>query len=145
MGAVTPGAVLASSAEELRADGFSRQKDRYVRGIAEHIEAGTFSPPRAGSDPDEARGVLTALTGIGPWTASCYLLFVLGAPDVWPRGDRALQVSMGRALGTSTPDADTADRTACSWSPHRSTAARMLWHDYLGGRDHVPSAAAGFL
>lgn len=145
VGAVTPTAVLASSAEELRADGFSRQKDRYVRGIAAEIERGAFSPPVPGDDPGEAAAALGALTGIGPWTTACYLLFVMGAPDVWPRGDRALHVAMGRLFGTEPPDSEAAVAVARAWSPHRSTAARMLWHEYLGGRDHVPSPAAGFL
>lgn len=146
VGDVTPRVVLTSTADQLRADGFSRQKDRYVRGVAQAIEAGGFTPPQPGDDEDAAWDALVGLTGIGPWTAACYLLFAMGAPDRWPRGDRALHVSMARVLDLGeVPGSDEAETTARSWSPYRSTAARMLWHDYLGGRDHVPSPSSGFL
>lgn len=145
VGVVTPGAVLASTGEQLRTDGFSRQKDRYVRGIAEAFHAGTFRPPRPGDDTDEARSRLLALSGIGPWTAACYALFVLGAPDVWPTGDRALHVSMAAVMDLpEPPGSEAAEAIAASWAPDRSTAARMLWHDYLGGRSYTPSPASGF-
>lgn len=146
VGTVTPSAVLASTSEQLRADGFSRQKARYVRGIGDAIESGIFSPPRPGDDIDHARARLLELTGVGPWTAACYLLFVMGAPDVWPRGDRALHVAMAGVLGLpDVPDSDQAEGIARAWAPDRSTAARMLWHEYLGGPAYVPSPASGFL
>lgn len=146
VGEVTPESVLASTADELRADGFSRQKTGYVSGIAERIRDGSFRLPTAGEDPAEARERLMSLSGIGPWTASCYLLFVLGEPDVWPDGDRALHVALAAVLELADPPTTgEAVEIASSWSPHRSTAARMLWHDYLGGRDYVVDPAAGFL
>lgn len=146
VGIVTPEAVLASTPDQLRGDGFSRQKDRYVRGIARDILDGTFVVPGPGDDPTEARERLLARTGVGPWTAACYLLFVLGAPDVWPRGDRALHVSMAGVFGwDEVPDSDAAAAHAEAWSPYRSTAARMLWHEYLGGPAYHPTPASGFL
>ena len=146
VGEVTPSAILDSSDSELRADGFSRQKSGYVRGIAEQIDAGALDlAGLRASDPSTDRRLL-ALRGVGPWTVACYRLFVLGDPDVWPTGDRALYVSLGRNLDRDgVPARDEADRIALAWSPHRSTAARMLWHDYLGGRSHVPDERAGFL
>lgn len=146
VGDVTPDAIIASTDEELRADGFSRQKARYVRGIASLVADGALSMAELERDPDTARAVLLSITGIGPWTASCFQLFALGHPDVWPSGDRALYVSMGRNLGRgAVPERDEADAIAEGWMPHRSTAARMLWHDYLGGRSHVDDPAAGFI
>lgn len=145
VGDVTPLAVLRSTPDELRADGFSRQKDRYVRGIAGAIEAGEFEPPLPGEDVDSARDRLLGLTGIGPWTAACYLLFALGAPDVWPRGDRALHVAMADAMDLpEPPGSDQAEAMAHAWSPDRSTAARFLWYDYLGGRSYTQTPASGF-
>ncbi len=144
VGTVTPATVLASTDEQLRADGFSRQKTRYVRLAASRIEEEGFRLPVPGSEREDALGDLRSLTGIGPWTAACYLLFVCGDPDVWPSGDRALVVSMTRVLGLdSAPGGDVADAIASEWSPHRSTAARMLWHDYLGGASWraLPNAA----
>jgi DNA-3-methyladenine glycosylase II len=143
---VTPDSVLASTQDELRDDGFSRQKARYVLGIAEQIRLGSFLPPVPGDDPDGARERLVSLRGIGPWTASCYLLFVLGEPDVWPDGDRALHVAMAATLHrVEAPTTQEAVEIASAWSPYRSTAARMLWHEYLGGRDYVLDPASGFL
>ena len=146
LGEVTPEAFLASTDAELKADGFSRQKAGYVRGIAHNILDGSFDPTAVSSEPAEAFDELVSIRGIGPWTASCYLVFVLGAMDAWPRGDRALHVSMARNLRLPTaPDSDEAEIMAEAWRPHRSTAARMLWHDYLGGRSYEPTPDAGFV
>ena len=144
VGAVTPAAIVESSDAELKGDGFSRQKARYVRVLAASIERGVFDP--AALDESSAQSTLESQLGIGPWTSACYRLFVLGEPDVWPTGDRALYVSLARNLGLEdVPARDVSDDIAASWSPHRSTAARMLWHDYLGGSAYVVSADAGFL
>ena len=144
-GGVTPEAFVASTDEQLKGDGFSRQKAGYVRGIAERIIDGSLVPERVGS-ADDPYAELVAIRGIGPWTASCFLLFALGLPDIWPAGDRALHVSIATNLDRSeVPGSEEAASIAAAWSPHRSTAARMLWHDYLGGRSFVPSDDGGFV
>lgn len=146
LGAVTPERLLRSSDDELKADGFSHQKMGYVRGIAEIIEDGSFDPADLPDDPEEAKERLLEIRGIGPWTASCFLLFVSGDRDTWPTGDRALYVSMANNLTLDdVPDREHADALAKAWSPWRSTAAKMLWHDYLGGRSHIPAPGAGFM
>jgi DNA-3-methyladenine glycosylase II len=143
---VTPEAVLTSTDAELKLDGFSHQKAGYVRGIASLIVEGDFEPERVGADGADAFVELVAIRGIGPWTASCFALFALGEADIWPTGDRALHVSMARNLDLDVvPDSEAASATALHWQPHRSTAARMLWHDYLGGHTYVQSPDAGFL
>ncbi len=145
VGRVTPAAVLASTDEELRQDGFSRQKSRYVRLAASRIEGGSFRLPGPGSDREDALAALVSLTGVGPWTAACYLIFACGDPDVWPSGDRALHLSMTHVLRLeSVPASGVVDEMASEWSPHRSTAARMLWHDYLGGASYRALPNAGF-
>ena len=94
---------------------------------------------------DSGQAELLSVTGIGPWTTACYFLFVVGDGDIWPTGDRALYVSMARNLSLDdVPVAAVADAIAKSWSPYRSTAARMLWHDYLGGRGYIEDPNAGF-
>jgi DNA-3-methyladenine glycosylase II len=146
LGGVTPQAVLASTDSEMKADGFSRQKTGYVRGIADLILSGDFNPAHLPSDSAAARDRLLHIRGIGPWTASCYLLFVCGDRDTWPTGDRALYVSIANNLDLAdVPDTESGDLIASEWAPWRSTAAKMLWHDYLGGRSHVPVAGAGFI
>jgi DNA-3-methyladenine glycosylase II len=146
VGEVLPGSVLASSDAEMRADGFSRQKTHYVRGAAALIVDGRFDPANLPSDPDAAKNQLLAIKGIGPWTASCFLLFVCGDRDIWPTGDRALYVSMANNLELDeVPSQENCDEIASEWAPWRSTAAKMLWHDYLGGRSHIAKPDSGFI
>lgn len=132
---VTPEAFLSLDDATLRAVGFSRQKSGYCRALASAIWEGAFRPDALGALPDEeANALLLDLRGIGPWTAACYLLAALGRVDAWPTGDRALHVSMGSALGMDIPPTtEEADAIAERWRPQRAVAARMLWHDYLGG------------
>ncbi|HMJ77685.1 MAG TPA: hypothetical protein VK507_17020 [Iamia sp.] len=136
---VTPETVLACSPEELRADGVSRQKDRYLRALADAVGSGALDlDALATHDDDTARAELVALPGIGRWTADVYLLACLGRPDLWPVGDRALQVAVAEALGLpEVPDPVALEALGERWRPHRSSAARILWHGYLARRRRV--------
>jgi DNA-3-methyladenine glycosylase II len=136
LGDVSPETVLTPTDEELRADGLSRQKARYVRLLAHAVRDGTFDLGDLDLlDDDTVRTRLTALTGIGPWTAEVYLLSCLRRPDVWPIHDRALQVATAEALELGeVPRPETLRSIGERWRPHRSTAARMLWHAYLARR-----------
>jgi DNA-3-methyladenine glycosylase II len=89
----------------------------------------------------EARAALVRLKGIGDWTADCYLLMAMRRPDVWPAGDIALQntVRVVKRLRTR-PAPDRLTRIAEAWRPHRSVAARMLWHHYLSSGDGLRGA-----
>jgi len=146
IGMPNPVTFLELDDAELRAIGFSRQKAGYVRGIAERILAGELDLERIVDEGDAGSAELLAVRGIGPWTVACFELFVAGRPDVWPTGDRALYVSLSRNLGHEHVLAkEECDGIAARWSPYRSTAALMLWHDYLGGRSYVLEAGAGFL
>lgn len=143
IGDMAPSALLASTPEELRLDGVSRQKDGYLRALATAVETGTLDLDGLGDLDDAAvRRALTALPGIGRWTADVYLLACLGRPDLWPVGDRALQVAAAETLGLDTvPDQAALEALGERWRPHRSTAARLLWHGYLvrRGRAETPS------
>lgn len=137
LGAMTPSGILAASPEELREDGVSRQKDRYLRALAEAIETGALDLAALESADDETvRRTLTALPGIGRWTADVYLLICLGRPDIWPVGDRALQVAASEALALQ-PVPDQAELLLLGerWQPDRSAAAQILWHGYLARRN----------
>ena len=139
IGTMTPASLLASTPEQLREDGVSRQKDRYLRALASAVESGTLDLDHLEALPDEdVRAALTALPGIGRWTADVYLLACLGRPDLWPVGDRALQVAAAEALGLdAVPDQATLEQLGERWRPHRSTAARLLWHGYLARRGRL--------
>jgi len=134
LGTMSPTAVLAHP--DMRADGVSRQKERYLRALAAAVEDGTLDLAElADVDDDEVRARLMALPGIGRWTADVYLLACLSRPDLWPVGDRALQVAAAESLGlVQVPDQAELAEIGERWRPYRSTAARVLWHGYLRRR-----------
>jgi DNA-3-methyladenine glycosylase II len=136
LGGLTTAGILRSTDEELRGDGFSRQKARYVRALAGAIEEGSLDLDAVASlDDQAARAALVALPGIGPWTAEVYLLSALRRPDTWPVGDIALQEGARRARRLETrPSPDALELIGEAWRPHRATAARLLWHLYLSDR-----------
>lgn len=121
-------AVLAAGEEGLRAAGLSRAKARYIFGVA---EAGLDYNALAVLPDDDVMAGLTALKGIGPWTAQVYVMFCLGRADVFPAGDLALQEA-ARALFDlpERPKPDQLTLLAEDWSPWRSVAARALFTYY---------------
>jgi DNA-3-methyladenine glycosylase II len=135
-GRIRPEALLATTPEELRLDGVSRQKDRYLRALSNAVLDGTLDLGRLHTQDDtDVERQLTALPGIGTWTANAYLLACLDRPDVWPVGDRALQVAVAESLALATiPTPAELEVIGERWRPHRSTAARLLWHGYLARR-----------
>ena len=134
-GSLEPAAIVALGEEGARAAGQTRQKARYVVALAEAALDGRFDPiALAAADDDAARDRLTALLGVGRWTADIYLLMALGRPDVFPAGDLALAVAMRRAKRlVRVPDAATQHEIAAAWHPWRAVGARLLWHAYLAG------------
>jgi len=141
LGQVAPAAVLAASEAELRGCGLSGPKLRYLRAAAEAVAAGELDlDGLAALDEAAARAALTAVTGIGRWTADIYLSFALGHPDIWPAHDLALQVSVQAVKSLpARPSPRQMDEIAAAWAPHRGTAARLLWRYYrvIKGREAV--------
>ncbi len=142
-GELTPERFLTLDDAQLLAIGFSRQKTGYCRGLAAAIHSGVLDLEGLGRLPDrEVFERLVALPGIGPWTASIYMLMAMGRPDVWPATDMALLSSLAQVRGLSAPPAaDVAAQIAEAWRPWRSVAARLLWHDYLGRRGRGTGSA----
>ena len=134
-GAIEPEAIAAAGEEALRAAGQTRQKSRYLVGLARDVLDGRLDLDAvAAADDDEARAQLMRVVGIGRWTADIYLLMALGRPDVWPSGDLALAGSMRRAKGLAAlPTAAEQEVITDTWLPWRAVAARLLWHAYLAG------------
>jgi DNA-3-methyladenine glycosylase II len=78
---------------------------------------------------------LTAIKGIGSWSANIYLLMAMRRADIWPAGDLALAVAIKELHGLDArPSPEELERIAEQWRPYRAVAARMLWQDYLGRR-----------
>ena len=133
---LTPTAVLLAGASFLRSFGITRQKASYFINVSESIQNGDLDLEEIGYESDDsAIEKLTAVKGIGPWTAKIYLLMALGRPDVWPVGDIALATAVKNLKGLQQrPTQPELTEMAKSWHPHRATAARMLWHYYLNTR-----------
>ena len=117
----------------LRALGVTRQKSAYLARLAAQLQAGALDLATLHAQPDEAAiAALDALHGVGPWTAHCYLLFALRRPDVFPAADLALMEAVRQIWKLrARPTPEQLARRARAWSPHRATAARLLWHHYL--------------
>jgi DNA-3-methyladenine glycosylase II len=126
----TPQEILADDPEELRAAaGFSRAKVAYLRSLAEHVLAGELELDRLAELPDEdVIGELTAVKGIGEWTAHMFLMFTLHRPDVLAVGDQGIRNAVMRAYGLAAPpDAATITELAEPWRPYRTRACLYLW------------------
>jgi DNA-3-methyladenine glycosylase II len=140
---LTPAGFLALTDGELLAIGFSRQKTRYARNLAEQVRSAELDMDSLAALPDdEVQRALVALTGIGPWSASIYLMEALLRPDVWPITDMALAAAVAEVKGLRRrPDAGEMQILGAAWRPWRSVAARLFWHDYLSRRGRsAPSA-----
>jgi DNA-3-methyladenine glycosylase II len=123
--------ILKASDEELRVVGISRQKAGYARSLAELVLSGELKLGALPLDDDEAVALLTKIKGIGRWSAEIYLLFAEGRPDIWPAGDLAVQIEIGRLLGfAERPTEKQVREVAEPWRPYRGAAAILAWHSY---------------
>ncbi|HEX6220523.1 MAG TPA: S26 family signal peptidase [Acidimicrobiia bacterium] len=138
-GQVTPGNLLAAGQHRLRSIGVTRQKTGYLLDLARRIVDAQLDLDALESKPkEEARAELISIRGIGPWTADAYLLSASRRPDMWPVGDRALQVGTAEALGLGAiPHQTELEVIGEPWRPVRAAAARLIWHSYLSERGRV--------
>jgi DNA-3-methyladenine glycosylase II len=124
-------ALLNASDEALRAAGLSRQKAGYARSLAQLVLSGELDLHALPADDEEAIALLTRIKGIGRWSAEIYLLFAEGRRDVWPAGDLAVQIEIGRLLGLQgKPSEKQLRELGEDWRPHRGGAAVLAWHSY---------------
>ncbi|WP_395945241.1 DNA-3-methyladenine glycosylase family protein [Brevundimonas sp.] len=135
-GSVTPEAVLGQDAEGLRAFGLSGQKVKYGQEIARAQVEGRVDLQHMQTLSDEdAITALTAIKGVGKWTAETYLMFCEGRLNVFPGGDVALQEAMRWAdRAELRPNEKQAYVRAEIWRPYRGVAAHLLWGWYGGVR-----------
>jgi DNA-3-methyladenine glycosylase II len=128
-GIADPANVVRTSDEDLRAAGLSRQKISYVKCLAEEVLSGRLDFDALPADDEEAIAALTRVNGIGRWSAEVYLLFAEGRPDMFPAGDLAVQIEVGRILGLAgRPTEKKVRELAEPWRPHRGAAAIFAWH-----------------
>ena len=130
---ITPKTLIQADDDDLRAQGLSRQKIRYVRSLVDHdIDYQALTTMSDG----EVIATLTAVTGIGRWTAEMYLLFSLGRADILAVDDLAIRVAAMSLL--ELPERPTPKQLKVatqSWSPYLSAASLLLWAYYGGLKD----------
>jgi len=136
-GASDAAGFLAIDEPTLRAAGLSRGKVVSMRAVAEAVVSGTLDFASVENLPAEgAIAHLTAVKGVGPWTAEIYLLFCTGHPDIFPAGDLALKKAAVDGLGLAAmPSTKELIEIAHRWSPHRGAAALLLWSYFHALRD----------
>jgi DNA-3-methyladenine glycosylase II len=123
--------LLAASDEAMRAAGMSRQKSGYIRSLADLVISGELDLGALPEDDEEAIALLTRIKGIGRWSAEIYLLFAEGRADVFPAGDLAVLVELGRLMGLKEkPSEKQLRELAEPWRPYRGAAAVLAWHSY---------------
>ena len=133
-GIVDPANIGRTSDEALRAAGLSRQKIAYLRSLAEDVLSGRLDFAALPEDDEEAIAALTHVKGIGRWTAEVYLLFAEGRRDIFPAGDLAVQIEIGRILELEArPTEKRLRELAEPWRPHRGAAALFAWHHRRAG------------
>jgi DNA-3-methyladenine glycosylase II len=126
----TPEEIIEDEPEELRAAaGLSRAKVGYLRSLAEHTLSGELELERLDElDDDTVIAELTAVKGLGVWTAHMFLMFQLERPDVLPVGDLGIRRAIERAYELDElPDAVAMEEIALPWRPYRTLACRYLW------------------
>ena len=123
--------LLVASDEDLRAAGISRQKAGYIRSLARLVLSGELVLDHLPEDDEDAIELLTRVKGIGRWSAEIYLLFAEGRADVFPAGDLAVMVELGRLMGLDAkPSEKQLREMAEAWRPYRGAAAVLAWHSY---------------
>ena len=137
-----PAAIMRARTARLARIGLSSPKIRALKEIAHAVVRGELALTTLSElAAEDAHAALTAIHGIGPWTADIYLLSCLGHADAWPAGDLALQEAARLGFGLSArPTAKDMVRLAEPWRPWRAVAERVLWTYYraVKGRDAAP-------
>jgi DNA-3-methyladenine glycosylase II len=127
--APTPVQLLAADPDAIRAAGLSRPKINYLRDLAQHVRDGELELDRLDELPDEeVIEQLTAVKGIGEWSAHMFLMFHLGRPDVLPVGDQGIRNAIKKEYRLrKIPDAKRMEKIAKPWRPYRTLACLYLW------------------
>jgi DNA-3-methyladenine glycosylase II len=131
----TPRELLSTDEDLLRACGLSGPKVRYLRDLAHRVVLGELDLPSLHDLPDdEVIQQITAVKGLGRWSADMFLMFHLGREDVLPVGDLGVRRAAERAYGLpEIPDAEALQTLARPWSPHRTLASFYLWESLEPG------------
>ncbi len=130
----TPEQIIATTDEQFRSTGVSRQKASYFRDVAARMLDGRLTIDGLGRLPDEdVTKYLTAIRGVGEWSAHMFLMFELGRPDILPIGDFGVRNGMRVAYGLdAVPSPARAREIGALWAPYRSVASWYMWRAVEG-------------
>lgn len=134
---VTPESVRVLDPVVMREQGLSHSKIAYIHNLADAFLSGDLNPDELEQLPEhDISRLLTAVKGIGPWTAEMFMIFGMGRPDVWSPGDLGLRKAVWALFGAD------ADLTEVSdvWSPYRSYASLYLWKLWDDEKPQPPAA-----
>lgn len=139
---LTPENYIKAGEEAWRAGGLSRPKQKALLAVAQAVASGAVDlDGLCDLSAEDASSAMTAIKGVGPWTAEIYLLFAAGHPDIFPAGDVALQAAVAHAFSHEVrPNPKTLRLLSQDWAPWRGVAARLFWAYYaaIKGRDATP-------
>jgi DNA-3-methyladenine glycosylase II len=124
-----PAELLKVKQPVLRAVGLSERKAEYLLGLAKDVKSGRIPLERVDDMPDHAViETLTAVRGVGEWTAQMFLMFRLGRPDVLPTLDLGVQNAIKKLYGLRThPKPERVAKIGAKWAPYRTVASWYLW------------------
>ena len=127
--APSPRQLLEADPDAIRAAGLSRPKIAYLRDLAVHVEQGALELDRLPDLPDEeVVAQLTAIKGLGEWTAHMFLMFHLRRPDILPVGDQGIRRAVQAEYRLrKPPERERLEKLARPWRPHRTLACLLLW------------------
>ncbi len=130
---LTPESFSTLDDDRLKAIGFSRQKTKYGRGLAQSVIDGTLNLASLTTlDDAEIRKELTKIKGIGDWTVDIYLMMALQRQDVFPSKDLAVAIAVKEIKNLpARPTKSELESIARAWQPYRAIATKILWHYYL--------------
>lgn len=140
---LTPATLQAADDMLFREAGLSRPKQKALISVAGAVQSGLDLARLCDLDAEAAIDAMTAVSGIGRWTAEVYLLTAAGHPDIFPARDVALQAAVGHALGIAPrPGEKKLMEIAEPWSPYRGVASRLFWAYYreIKGWEGAPSS-----
>jgi DNA-3-methyladenine glycosylase II len=137
LGKVTPQNIINVSNKELRNNSVSKQKAMYLKELSKAIVNNELDLESLSQKPKEQiKAELTAIKGIGNWTAEVYIMFCLQKEDVFPIGDIALQNTLIELFAITTKEEMMI--LSENWKPNRSLATYFFWHYYLKKRNREP-------
>jgi DNA-3-methyladenine glycosylase II len=124
-----PAKILEMTGEVAKSLGLSGQKARYLQNLAKHIEDGQLDMAHLETlSDDEIRADITAVKGLGPWSADIFLMFHLNRPDVLPVGDLGIREAIRQLYDLEArPEAGEMERISAPWRPYRTLASLYLW------------------